>query len=314
MSEAGGATTVATSTAGAMNTSTAGTGGSGAATPGPNIANAGAGGGAPSTHDINPGAWMAGFSDDLKGKVGLKGFKSPVELAESYFAFEKLRGAPQERQLLLPEKFKNDDGSLTPEGRSIWERFGTPKDMKGYELEKLLPKEKGDAKLLEAFQKFAFEQGIPKEWAEGVVKFNNEYQENAYKALQEQSVQRFKDQDGALRKEWGAAYDQNVNIAKEGVRRLGHDDKTIQAISSVLGHDKTMQLYKQLGSAVGESAFVSGRPASSGAMEPATALAKIQQLKQDSGFMQRWAKGDSDAITQWTNLHKQAFPGEASLR
>jgi hypothetical protein len=271
------------------------------------------GGGGSTTNDVNPGAWMAGFSDDLKGRVSAKGWKGPVELADSYFNLEKLLGAPKERLVTLPDKFMGDDGKLTAEGRGIYERLGTPKDAKGYELEKLLPAENGDKQLMEHFQNVFHEAGVPKGQAEAIVKNWNEYQAKAFNGLREQAIQRFKDADAQLRKDWGAAHDQNINIAKEGVRRLGHDAKTIDALSAILGHDKTMKLYHQLGSAVGESTFVAGKSPAT-VMEPSTAQGKLSQLKADKGFMEKVGKGDSESLALWTKLHEQAYPGTTSIR
>lgn len=268
---------------------------------------------APTTETVNPGAWMAGFNDDLKGYVATKGFKDPATIADAYRNLEKLQGVPQDRLMKLPEKFYGDDGKLTTEGRQIYERLGAPKDAKEYGLDKFVPKEGGDPKLMEHFSSIFAEAGIPKSAAEKIASGWNEYQALQVGAMKEAAQQKFNDETNTLKKDWGSAFDQNTQIAKEGLRRLGHDSKTADALSTVLGHAATMKLYHQLGSAVGESAFVTGRAPASGILEPTTAKSKIQQYRQDKGFMVKVASGDVEANALWTRLHEQAFPGDKAI-
>ncbi len=267
--------------------------------------------GAPiTTESINPGAWMAGFNDDLKGYVGTKGFKGPADLVDAYRNFEKLQGVPQDRIMKLPERFYDDANSLTPEGRAIFERLGAPKDLKEYGIE--APKENADPKRLEGFLKTAQELGLTKAQAQKLVAHDTEYFNQTVASMKEASAQKFKDSQASLVKDWGAALDQNTQIAREGAKRMGHDAKTMDALSTVLGHAETMKLYHQLGSAVSESTFIQGRQQAT-KLEPVTALAQIQALKQDKAFAAKYASGDSEAVAKMTRLHEMAYQGTMTL-
>lgn len=293
---------------GAATTSTAITAGAATTAPAPAPTSGGAHTGA-TTETVNPGSWMAGFSDEMKGYISTKGFKDPGTMADSYRNLEKLIGVPQERVMKLPEKFYGDDGKLTPEGRQIYERLGAPKDPKEYGLDKLIPKEGGDPKLMEHFSGVFQEAGVPKSAAEKIVSSWNEYQAQQTTVMKEAALQKFKDSNAALVKDWGAAFEQNTQIAIEGKKRMGHDDKTVDALSTVLGHAETMKLYRQLGSAVGESAFVSGRAAPTGPVDPSTARAQIAALKSDRAFVTKYNNGDAEAVAKLTRLHEQAAHG-----
>lgn len=253
----------------------------------------------------DPNAWMSGFNDDMKGYIQNKGFKAPADLADSYRNLEKLQGVPQDRLLKLPESFDS------PEMRAVYERLGAPKDAKGYSLE--VPKEGGDSKLMEHFSNVFFEAGVPKAMAEKIVKSWNEYQGAAKTQMAESAKQAFSQSEAALKTEWGAAYDQNVNIAKEGVKVLGLSKEDIDAIASTRGHDNAMKLFHKIGQSVGEHSFVNGRPAGEQINAPEQARAQIRSLMGDSDFATRLASGDSDAKMRWDKLHKEAYPGEMGI-
>ena len=258
-----------------------------------------------------PPSWTQGFNEDLKGFVSTKGFQSADAVVDAYRNLEKMIGAPPERILKLTDKMRGDDGMLTAEGRAIFERLGAPKDAKDYQIE--VPKEYGDANMAESFRKLFHDEGINKSSAEKIVKSWNEYQANAMKTAKEQSELAFKNADQNLRKEWGQAYDQNLNIAKEAVRTLGIGEKEINAMSQALGHDKAMQFFQKMGSSVGEGKFVKGGNPSS-VMEPGQAQYQIKELMKDRDFGARLSKGDAEATGRWNRLHEMAYPGEFKPR
>lgn len=266
------------------------------------------------TNDVNPGAWMAGFNDDMKGYVSNKGFKDAASAIDSYRNLEKLMGTPQERLMKLPEKYYDDGGSLTAEGRSVYERLGAPKSAQDYQLENLLPKEGGDKQLMEHFSKVFHDSGLPKSQAESIVKNWNEYQAKALEGFKAKQAEAFKNESAKLQTEWGAAFEQNRNIAATAMRTLGLSNEEVDAMGQSIGHFRTMQLLKNLGSSVGESNFIPGRQTGGGGpLEPSAARAKIEMLKKDTDFSARFAKGETSAISEWTNLHKQAHQGDMSV-
>lgn len=262
------------------------------------------------TESVNPGAWMAGFDDDLKGYIGNKQFQKPQDLANAYRQLEKLQGVPQDRLMKLPDAFYDDKGALTVEGRGIYERLGAPKEAKDYGIE--VPKEGGDPKLMEHFTKIFHEAGVPKAAAQKIVSEWNGYQTAASVAAKEVAAANFRDQEKSLAKEWGAATEQNTNIAKDAVRRLGWDNAKIDAVASALGHAETMKLLCGLGKATGEATFVTGAQPTR-ALEPANALSRIKELTQDREFGAKLMNGDAEAKGMWQRLHEQAFQGTVNV-
>lgn len=251
-----------------------------------------------------PGDWMAGFNDDTKGYVQNKGFKGSGDVVESYRQFEKLMGAPKDRILTLPENMDS------PEGRAIWERLGAPASAKDYKLD--VP-QGGDPKVTEWAANTFHELGVPKGMAEKFVGKWNEQMAVAQAAAIENAKAVFEQAQVSLKKEWGMAFDQNVNIARQAAKVVGIGAEQIDAISAALGHASAMKLFVKLGQSVREDAFVGGHTTGSGKLAPEQARTQIKELRNDREFGSKLNKGDAEAKRQWQSLHEQAYPGEFSF-
>lgn len=265
---------------------------------------------ATTTETVNPGSWMAGFNDDLKGYVGNKGFKDASAVVDAYRNLEKLQGVPQDRLLKLPESFYDDKGNLTNDGRAIYERLGAPKEAKDYGIE--VPKEGGDPKLMEHFTKIFHEAGIPKGAAQKIVNEWNNLQAANAKSFQEAQAAEHANQVAKLDAEWGAAKEQNTQFAREGMKKMGMTAQQVDALSATLGHAETMKLLSNMGKATGEGSFVSGKPGTT-SLEPANAASRIKELMSDKEFGAKLMNGDAEAKATWERLHKQAFLGTITV-
>ena len=288
-----------------------GTGGAAGAGTGASNGGAAAGGSSAGNGAASAGTssqdWTHGFNDDQKGYIGNKGFKTPADLVESYRNLEKLRGVPQERLLTLPERFYDDAGKLTAEGRAIREKIGAPKEAKEYNL--AMPKEGGDAKLTEHFRGLFHELGLPKADAEKIQGAWNTYAEQRGNAAKEAAVALARDQQAALAKEWGAATEQNINIAKDAIRAMGVKPEIVTALENSIGHHETAKLFHKLGTQVREAPFIGGSKPDA-ILEPVNAQQTIKDLRSDKEFGKRLLAGDKDAQAKWQRLHEQAYPGE----
>lgn len=258
---------------------------------------------APASDAGNGSTWTSSFNDDMKGYISNKGFKDPAMLADAYRNLEKLHGVPADRIAKLPERFYDDKGAMTAEGRAIYERLGAPKKADEYGLK---APQGGDQKALDAFMSKAHELGLTKAQAESLNKWGDEVNGGRSKAMQEAMVAKFNDEDRALKAEWGGAFDQEKKIAADGMRKMGWDGKTVDAMASVLGHKETMKLLNQVGKSTGESQFF-GAQKQDMKMIPQNAKAKIEELKGDKTFYERLSSGDRDAKAQWDRLHQDAY-------
>lgn len=243
--------------------------------------------------------WITGLSDELKGYAQTKGFKDPAAVLDSYRGLEKTIGVPPERILKMPENMD------TPEGRAIYERLGAPKEAKDYKIE--IPPAIGDQKLADGLRDVAFKNNFTHRQVESLVGWWNEQTTSAHNvAVEEHKAKQTQENDG-LKKEWGAAYEQNKEIANQAARRLGLDNDTLLGLAEILGPAKAFKALHDLGVKTGEAQFVIGKGAGGEAFSPAAAKERLRELRADESFIKRFSSGDADAVKTWNKLNEQAW-------
>lgn len=247
----------------------------------------------PAAPAASPGAtppdWTSSFNDDLKGYVQNKGFKDPGSVLESYRNLEKHLGAPKERILQLPEK--SDD----PAWNEIYGKLGRPEKADDYKIE--IPQGHGDEKFASWAKGTFHELGLSAKQAETLAqKWNGYVAEGLQAQTATQQAEAFK-QDQALQQKWGAAYNQNIGIAQEAMRKFGVDETKIDQLESVLGYGGVIELLYNIGSKTSEDTFVGGNGAGGAnrPMSPEAAKQELARLSSDKGWMSKWLAGDKEA-------------------
>lgn len=249
------------------------------------------------------GNWTDSLNPEFKEYATNKGFKDPAMVLESYRNFEKLQGVPRERILKLPET------ADATEWNDVYTKLGKPAHPDGYGLETA---KDGDPAFTDWAKSTFHKLNLTAEQGQKVVQQYQEFaaaQEAAEKAEHTANIQK---QVGALQKEWGSAYNQNVARAQHAYRTFGLPDAAVSALEKAIGFDGVMKFMHDLGAKIGEHSFVAGEQNQGfgeGAMlTPAQAQAKINALKQDNIFRDRYLKGDVKAKEEMDRLHQMANP------
>jgi hypothetical protein len=293
-----GGTTTSSGSAGAA------TPGSIGATAGGNTAttNTGSGGTGSSASSVTTD-WTTGLNDDFKGFVQNKGWKDTSQVVESYRNLEKLVGAPADQIIKLA---KEDDAAGW---ESIYSRLGRPANADGYKLE--TPKEGGNPEFTKWAANEFHKVGLNEKQAKGIVDSWNKYTQDQGKVGQEKYAAKLGEEQNALKKEWGAAHDQNIAAAKRAAREFGVDPTVIDGLEKTIGFAATMKHFQAIGAKLGESSFVGGNGNSSsgnGPMTPVQAMEQIKTMRADPGFVKRYIAGDVEARSKMEQLHKYAYP------
>lgn len=288
-----------------LNTTEGGTGG-GTTTTSSGEGTGTAGGGTAGAGTGNP--WFSGFkADDVRGYIEQKGFKDPESLASAYWNLEKTRGVPQERLLTLPADDKPESWGPVynklgrpekPEGYDVKGADGTPADFLAWQRQTFhelgLSKKQGDA--------------LSAKWNELVTASAAGDQTAAKEALGQQITK--------LKQEWGAAAKQNIEVVDAMVEKLGLDEATQKKMEGVLGFDGFAKLLygmtQKFGIKLGESEFHGsdgGTSADFGAMTPASAKARRDELLSDPTYYKAWSAGDIAKKSEIDRLFKFIYPG-----
>lgn len=247
--------------------------------------------------------WAGSFKEETRNYISQKGFKTPESLAESYKHLEAKMSAraPDERTLVLPEKMEG------AEARAVWERLGAPKEAKGYGL----PREGADPAFADWAEGAFHQNNLTKTQAEGVVKAYNEKIHADMTGQQEFVKNAIAQGDQSLQKQWGAAYESNINIAKQGAKILGLDAKTLDIMEALQGREALFKNLQRIGVGMGESKFVDG--AAAPATTPEQAQQQIKELMQDAKFVKKVNRGDAESLKRWNDLNRLAAPGDKSI-
>jgi hypothetical protein len=266
-------------------------GGEGGGTPPP------AGGSAP---------WFGGIKDkDVKAYIEAKGFKELDALATSYRDLEKTRGIPAERLLALPSDDKPE--SWNP----VYDRLGRPaKD--GYELAvpEGAPTEFGPAMAA----KF-HELGISKKQGQALSSWWTELVKTANEQGMQQTTDARNQQVTALKTEWGAAFDKNIEQAGTFAIKAGIDEPTAEKLRGALGVDGFAKLMTgimtKFGIKLGEADFHDGNGGPGfGALSPAAARAKREQLLSDPDFNTKWRNGSKKEVDEISRLYELEYANQ----
>lgn len=249
-------------------------------------------------------SWVEGLKPEHKEYVSTKGFQDPSSVLESYINLEKLRGVPQERLLKLPE-------SAEAEGwGEVYSKLGKPATPEGYGI---LPAEGADPAFSnwakESFHKLNFTETQ----AKGLLEKFNDFNATQAMAEKEQYDSNLKKQEMSLRKDWGAAYHQNVANAQRAQSAFNLPETAIAALEKTMGLDGLMKFMNDIGSKIGEHSFVGGERQSGfgeGVLTPDQAKAKIGALKRDHSFTKKFLAGDVDAKNKMSRLHEMAYPSD----
>lgn len=280
----------------------AASGGAGAAGSAGAAGNAGAASGAAASGAAAD--WTGGLSEDTRGYVQNKGWKAPGEVLDSYRNLEKLVGTPADQILKLPTKDDDTEG-----WNKVFSKLGRPEKADDYKF--TMPKEGGDENFAKWAKSSFHELGLSQKQGEKLVSKWNEFASGTKQQSDQVHQQKVEQEGIALKSEWGAAYDQNINVARRAVNSLGIDGEVINKLESSMGFAGVMKLMQSLGSKLGEDAFVSGGSRGNGGfnvMTPEAARSRLGALKQDKSFVSRYTTGDVGAKDEMTHLLRMAYP------
>lgn len=247
--------------------------------------------------------WTKSFDEETRGYVQNKGWKDAGEVLHSYKNLEKLHGVPAEKLVKLP------DGDDAAGMSALYDKLGRPSKPEEYKLE--IPKDGSPE-----FAKFASEMfhknGLSAKQGQEIVKAWNEYQAGAMQASEQSLVQKLEVGKQTLQREWGAAHEQNVKVASRAAREFGVTPQALDAMEASMGYDGVMKFFHNIGSKMGESAFVMGSQ-DNGLFTPDQARSKISALKQDGEFQKKYINGDASAKREMERLHQMAYHGEMAI-
>ena len=254
-----------------------------------------------------PSTWHSAFDDDTKGWLGnrgldkLDGEKALPELVKTARNAEKLLGVPADEIIRRP---KDGDPAAF---RTAMMKLGLPEKADQYEL----PVPEGDSgEFAKTAAAWFHEAGAPKGVAQKVAAKWNEFVAAQAKANSEAQTAKIAENEAALKREWGPAYEARLTAAGQIATKLGLTDDVSAVLREKLGAAGLAKFVFSLGEKLGEADFVNGDGIQfGGTMTPQQATQKIAELQRDPEWRARYLKGGKPELEEMRKLQALSVAG-----
>lgn len=264
--------------------------------------------------------WFDGFDDETKNYITTRGLsdKEPtvafLEAAKAHREAQAYIGVPKEQLLKLPKA-----DAPPEEWDDVYAKLGYSKNADDYKLDGLKHADGTDVDdgLKDLIRAQATELKLSPEKTAKLAEAFVKHQETGSAAKTADETAAATKALEQLRQSWGANYDANKVIADRGyeaiMKAAGFDQekmtKAIQGLGEINGKAETMQMLLAVGQKLGEDTFVGGG-GPGGNLGPRTAeqaVARIEELKRDSAWTQRFLAGGNAEVKEFNDLSALAF-------
>lgn len=259
--------------------------------------------------------WYKGIADlppEYVGKYQTLGLhtktaaEAAVALTKSFMEAEKFIGAPASQIIRMPKDAADEQGWL-----ALRTRMGVPTDPKQYEegikTVKLPDGKDLDAGYLDFSRDLAAKLHLPATDAPEVARAIVARDKRISDAANADKAAALAASKAELAKSWGANEAGNRLIAQNAATRLGIDAAAVTALEGVVGYNKVMEMFLNLGTRMGEDKFVTGAKTGigpNGALSKEQANSQLAELKADKAFVAKYLDGDREARRQMDALHQ----------
>ena len=252
--------------------------------------------------------WKAGLPDEIREATSLKDINDIESLAKGYVHAQSMVGSDK---VVIPGK------DATQEVKDeFWNQIGRPETSEGYKV----PTENmpGEVPMSEEHLKGFFEEahaiGLTGQQAAALIRYQAKSVSEQMESSQASFDEDHKEAESTLRKEFGAAYDQNLQLAKSAVKKFGGDELSDYLNETGLGNDpRLIKAFAAIGRAVSEDEIIGSGHGQPFFLSPHEAKIAIEAKQRDSEFMNAYSKrnhtGHKGALEEMQRLFEQAHPG-----
>lgn len=204
--------------------------------------------------DVKP--WYDGADADTVGFVQNKKWDSPLKVVNDYRNLEKFHGVPADQILKLPKSSEDKEG-----WNAIFTRLGRPEspDKYGTDGIKVAQGTEINQEILTQFDSLFHEVGLTKAQRDAIASKYMGFEAETVKSYAEKTAQERALQETALKKEWGAKYEERLTLARNAIKAFapqGSDPAEISAaLEETLGVGITAKMFANLADRLAEDKF-----------------------------------------------------------
>jgi hypothetical protein len=246
--------------------------------------------------------WMESLPEELREDATLKSIPDFPSMAKMLVSGQKMIGADK---IIVPGKESTDE-----DWGKIFDKLGRPEKSEGYALAKPeLPEGMpwDDASVL-AFQEVAHKTGLLPKQTKDLYDWYNGITKDIYTENQRVTQEAYDGAVAALKKEWGAAYDQKLELARTAVKAFAGEDD-VKALDEGMGNDPRMiKLFATIGAAISEDRLKGVNQINT----PTEVQGEINKILGDPKhpYHDKKHPDHAAAVSAMQNLYKQIYPEE----
>lgn len=238
-----------------------------------------------------------GLSDEDKGFIQSSKYADATAVIKALRDTKSYVGADKNTLVRIPKP--DADGNV--DYSEVYKQLGRPEKAEDYGL--------GDTDFAKAAADKLFELGLNAKQAKALSDFIAEQDKTINANAEAEWNKKVEDGVAALKKEWGADYEVNKELAQKAVRDIvsatGLTEEELNKIESALGTDKATKLFYSIGAKDGGVKNLQNYNA--GQETPEIAQYKIAELKKDKEFVAKLAQNDAGAIKEMKRLTELAM-------
>lgn len=221
------------------------------------------------------GTWRDALPEDLRGSPAISKFNDVAALAKSYIHAQQMIG--RER---IPMPSSEEDILR------LMDRLGRPEEAGDYDLvaPELPQSVELDSGIIEGFQATAHQLGLLPRQAQGLFNWYLTTFGEQYSAAEEQAAKASEAQIAELRQEWGAAFDEKVELARRAVSVFGGSDLAKFLDEARLSsHPALVRAFAAAGQSIAED-NADGRGKAQFTLTPGEAKREIAQIQANPDY------------------------------
>jgi hypothetical protein len=218
-------------------------------------------------------SWRDSLPEELKASPQLQKYGDVSELAKAYVNAERLIGSDK---IPIPGKHATES-----DWNAFYQKLGRPETSDKYDI-KLPEGSKVDDKLVVAFKEAAHKAGMLPKQAQGVMDWWAQTSKARVEEMNTQMKAAHDKEIGALKAEWGEAFDREIDTARVAIAEFGDGSLGEWLTKSGLDtHPQMIRLMNRIGKSLAEDKIQGNGSTANMGVTPAEAQSRINSMMAD---------------------------------
>tara|TARA_R100001082_G_C4365710_1_gene161806 strand:+ start:777 stop:1592 length:816 start_codon:yes stop_codon:yes gene_type:complete len=250
--------------------------------------------------------WRSSIPEDLQNDPSLADIQDVGSLAKGYVHAQRMIGSDK---VAVPGSQATQE-----ELDTFYNKLGRPETPQGYEAPtENMPDLPVNEEMRGKFYEEAHRIGLNKQQAAALLRWEAQSAQDMIESREQDSQIALEKAQDAMRKEFGRAYEEKVNMAQNAALEFGGEELVNLLDSTGLGNEPAViKAFANIGKAIANDEIIGGGGRQGFMMSPGEAKAQIGNLKRDPNFMQAYQDttnaGHTEAVKEMGRLFELAHP------